>query len=373
MGKARPALRPPRECLLSRFTENLVQRVRRLLRAGKTESTDAAADYALRIQDEQGHFDECLNVHDLPDIFHYWSNKYLVPMFAPCGFTNPWDFFLKFTLEKCREDPKRRCSVVSIGSGNCDIEIELAERLLQQSADNFRIDCIEINGNMLERARARLADSPAEGMVRFLREDFNRWRPGQGEYDVVIANQSLHHVLELEHLFDAIRLGLAEGGIFLVSDMIGRNGHQRWPEALEVVNRFWRELPESYRYNRLMQRQENEFINHDCSTSGFEGIRAQDILPLLLERFEFRLFLPYGNAIFAFIDRPFGHNFDAAAEWDRDFIDRVHADDEEGFLSGRLKPTSMLAVMTLEPHGTTLRDSRLTPEFCVRQVDYPGS
>ena len=194
-----------------------------------------------------------------------------------------------------------------------------------------------------------------------------------GEYDVVIANQSLHHVLELEHLFDAIRLGLAEGGIFLASDMIGRNGHQRWPEALEVVNRFWRELPESYRYNRLMQRQENEFINHDCSTSGFEGIRAQDILPLLLERFEFRLFLPYGNAIFAFIDRPFGHNFDAAAEWDRDFIDRVHADDEEGFLSGRLKPTSMLAVMTLEPHGTTLRDSRLTPEFCVRQVDYPGS
>lgn len=89
---------------------------------------------------------------------------------------------------------------------------------------------------------------------------------------------------------------------------------------------------------------------------------------MLLECFHFRLFLPYGNVIFAFIDRPFGHNFGATADWDRDFIDRVHAADELGFMNGQLKPTSMLAVMTVRPVASELRHERLTPERCIGAV-----
>jgi len=33
----------------------------------------------------------------------------------------------------------------------------------------------------------------------------------------------------------------------------------------------------------------------DCSKQGFEGIRAQDILPLLVKKFSFRSFLGFGN------------------------------------------------------------------------------
>jgi hypothetical protein len=51
----------------------------------------------------------------------------------------------------------------------------------------------------------------------------------------------------------------------------------------------------------------------------FEGIRSQDILPLLLEYFHFEVFIPYGNVIDPFIDRTFGPNFDSSREWDRDF------------------------------------------------------
>ncbi|RPH98920.1 MAG: class I SAM-dependent methyltransferase [Lysobacterales bacterium] len=331
--------------------------------AGQAE---ADAEYARRLLKEQGHFDDCLNVHELPDIFHYWSNRYLRPMFEPFGFSSPNDFFLQYIRRACAQNGARDTSIVSIGAGNCDLEIDLGEQLLAAGLGNFRIDCVEINGNMLDRARARVADSMLAPKLRFLRQDFNRWRPGRGAYDVIMANQSLHHVLELEHLFDAIRDGLAEEGLFLTSDMIGRNGHQRWPEALAMLKDFWAELPEAYRYNRLLQRQEPTYINHDCSTEGFEGIRAQDVLPLLLERFHFELFVPYGNLVFVFIDRPFGHNFDATGEWDRDFVDRVHAADESALLDGRIKPTSMLAALRLKPVETRLRDPRLTPQFSVR-------
>ncbi len=346
----------------------LFQRFRRKARVITAGPASKDADYEARLRSEREQFDQNVNVHDLPDIFHYWSNRYLLPMFQPFGFNSPTDFFLKKCSERCRLAASTPVTIVSVGAGNCDMEIDIAEKLVADGHDGFSIDCIEINSNMIERARARLEGSPAAAQVRFLKEDFNRWQPPRGFYDIIMANQSLHHVLELEHLFDSIQRGLKQDGLFLASDMIGRNGHQRWPEALAMVEEFWQELPDSYRYNQLMQRQETTYINHDCSTSGFEGIRAQDILPLLIERFQFDTFIPYGNITFVFIDRPFGHNFDAQAAWDKDFIDRVHAADEKAMLEGSIKPTSMIAVMTLRECETRLLDPGLTPRLCVRPV-----
>lgn len=321
--------------------------------------------YASRLESELEAFRACENVHDLPEIFHYWSNTYVRPMMEPFGFSNPNDFFGHYLEENLGSRAGAR-RVASIGSGNCDLEVALAARLRAAGIDGFVIDCIDINEDMLGRG-VRLAEK--EGVAECInpvKADFNRWSPGSASYAAVLANQSLHHVLELEHLFDGIEAGLEEKGVFLVSDMIGRNGHMRWPEALALVNTFWDELPERYRYNHLMKRLETRFVNHDCSTHGFEGIRAQDILPLLLERFHFRFFLPYGNVIFPFVDRAFGHNYDPEDERDRAFVDRVHAADEEGMISGRLTPTSMLAVMSVEPGETRVRHPKLTPEACVR-------
>ena len=155
----------------------------------------------------------------------------------------------------------------------------------------------------------------------------------------------------------------------MTDDMIGRNGHQRWPEALKFVNQLWSELPEKYKYNRKLNRLEKEYENFDCSTEGFEGIRAQDILPLLVERFRFDLFIGFGNIIDIFIDRCFGPNFDPENEWDRDFIDRVQALDAAEIESGRIKPTHIMAAMTKRPTGPTKMYKHLSPQFCIRRPD----
>jgi hypothetical protein len=192
----------------------------------------------------------------------------------------------------------------------------------------------------------------------------NRWKPAH-EYDAIVANQFLHHVVNLEDLLAATKNCLQPDGCFLISDMIGRNGHQRWPEALEIVREFWRQLPPSYRYNRSLRRYEEIFSNWDCSVVGFEGIRCQDILPLLIAQFHFRFFFGFGNVIDPFVDRSFGHNFDAEAPWDRAFIDRVHERDERELFAGRIKPTHLLAVVGKNAGPLTIRGG-MTPEFCVR-------
>lgn len=320
--------------------------------------------YAFRAAQEVSRFSAEEVVHDLPTIFHYWSNTHLRPHLERFGFSYPEDFFAR-QIEHQARAMGRPIRVVSIGSGNCDSELAVAKLLMERGVDDFRIECLDITPAMLHRGRMLAETAGLGGHFAFTNADFNHWEPS-GRYDVVIANQSLHHVTRLEDLFDSIRRAIGDEGIFITSDMIGRNGHMRWPEALEILQEFWDELPTPYRYNRQLRRQENVYGNWDCSVEGFEGVRAQDILALLVERFGFDFFFAYGNLIDPFIDRGFGPNFDASAEWDRNFIDRVHARDEREMLEGRIKPTHMLATMRADKAAVPRVWCHLTPGFCVR-------
>jgi SAM-dependent methyltransferase len=328
-------------------------------------------NYENRIQNELSFYKDCYNVHELPDIFHYWSNKYLLPKQKQFGFTNPDDFFLYFCEKHCSANKhEKQIKIISVGSGNGELEIKIAKELSEKKIENFIIECMDINKDMLNRTLKLAKENNVDKYIKIITSDFNKWKPNKkNDYSIVIANQSLHHVLELEHLFNSIHQGLNKTGLFLTSDMIGKNGHMRWDEALEALEPYWEELPKEYKYNQMLKRQEKNYINHDCSTEGFEGIRAQDILELLNDRFNFKLFIPFANIIMVFVDRPFGHNFKTDNSKDLDFIDRVHEKDEELILNGTLKPTQMLAVMTKdEVSNMKLVHPTLTPRFCIRKI-----
>lgn len=333
--------------------------------SGVGKSDSESDQYAARLKAETLVYKDVANINVLPGIFHYWSNKYLRHMIEEFHFSNPDQFFAKFLLESVARTGEKHPRFVSVGAGNCDTEVRVAKLMRDADATDFTIECLDMNPHMLERGRAMAEQEGVFDFLAFTEGDFNEWRP-DCSYAGVMANQSLHHVLNLEGLFDSIASVLHKDALFITHDMIGRNGHMRWPEALNEVHRFWQELPEEYRYNRLLQRHEELYINWDCSTEGFEGIRAQDILPLLLQRFKFRLFIGFANVIDVFIDRAFGHNFDEEGPWDRRFIDRVHAFDENAMRAGTIKPTHMMAVMSLNPHECRVCSRGITPEMSVR-------
>jgi len=321
--------------------------------------------YRLKLLIEQANFASIEQVHALPPIYHYWSDKHLRPKLRRLGYDSVDEFFFQSVKRAFAASPRPRRRCASLGSGNCDFEVTLARRLVDAGVGDFVIECLDVNRTMLERGALLAAEHGVAEQVRPLRTDFNSWVP-DGPYDAVVANQALHHVVNLEGLFDAVAEALGPEGLFISSDMIGRNGHMRWPEALAIVNEFWRELPAAYRYDRMLARCPPEYQNYDCSKAGFEGIRAQDILPLLVQRFHFETFIAFGNVIDPFIDRAVGDNFDPDRQYDRDFIDRVQARDEALIESGAVKPTHMLAVMTVGPAAGRKYLGILTPEFCVR-------
>jgi ubiquinone/menaquinone biosynthesis C-methylase UbiE len=313
--------------------------------------------YQDSLAEESKIYENCRDVHNLPPIFHYWSNRHILPKLESFGFNGPVGMFEKH-LSAVGSRPGR---FLSLGAGNCDLEIDLARGM----KGAFRIDCVDLNTSMLERGRQSADRARLSAHLSFIRADLNTWK-GDTEYDAIIANQSLHHVVNLEGLFDEVKRSLRPGGEFLISDMIGRNGHQRWPEALDVVQEYWRELPPSYRSNQLLGDYEELYQSWDCSVQGFEGVRSQDILPLLLKQFHFHVFIAYGNVIDPFVDRAFGGHFNPSLEWDRSFIDKVHERDEKELASGRLKPTHMIAVVKKERCSRPRFLKNQSPEFCVR-------
>jgi SAM-dependent methyltransferase len=308
-------------------------------------------------------------VHDLPRMFHYWSNATVRPKLEALGGSWPEDWYAR-RIARQNAELKRHVRIVSLGAGNGDTELRVAQLLVDRGVREFEFECLDLSQAMLHRGAAAADAAGLSAHFHFVRADFNRWRP-DGEREVVMANQSLHHVLELESLFDAVSQTIGSEGVFLTGDIIGRNGHLRWPEALAIVREFWRELPAARRFNLQLHRQEDEFLDWDCSGEGFEGIRAQDILPLLVERFGFETFLGFSNVIAPFVDRSFGDHFDPDVASDRDFIDRVHARDDAEMLAGNIKPTQMVAALRNRRDIPTSCWRHLTPQFCVRDPSLP--
>lgn len=321
------------------------------------------SDYSDRLEQEKKRFDADVCVHDLPDIFHYWSNKYLKPFINQFGYDSLDDFFVR-EIAKVAPADGRTIRIASVGCGDCAVEIQIANLLEAQGVGNFHVTCLDLSDAALARGQGYLEGTGLGDRFTTTVHDFNQGLP-PGQFDVVMANQSLHHVVELERLFASVRDQLAPRGRFLVSDIIGRNGHQRWPEAKALIDEIWPWLPARYRYNWQLQRQEDEFLDWDCSQEGFEGIRAEEVLPLLLENFSPRVVIGWTNIIDIFVDRCFGHNFRQKSEWDLHFIDRIHEIDERAIASGAIKPTHLLGSFALEP-GECVHPVGMSPAQAVR-------
>jgi SAM-dependent methyltransferase len=325
----------------------------------------AVSSYASRIDAELATYQDQEEIHDLPPIYHYWSEHYCLPLLTEVGITSLDGFWDREIAAVCERRSPQPARLVSLGAGNGDIELQIASRLAQQGISNLQLVLLELNTVMLDRAQANAEVLDLGDRMDAVQADLNTWR-AQQRADIYFAHHSLHHVVALEQLFAEVARSLAPDGILLTNDMIGRNGHRRWPEAAELVNRLWSITPERYRFNHYVGCVDDVYPDWDCSDVGFEGVRAQDILPLLLERFYPETYITFANVIDPFVDRVYGPNFDVNNREDTNFIDAVAHIDDAVIDLGLTTPTHILASFRTQPVVCRFPRTR-SPERTVRR------
>lgn len=333
---------------------------------------NTAQGYAERVSQQVNQFARPELLKKLPPIYHYWMDSYIRPRFrAVTDAGSVLDFYVKNLSQAI--SGQDHAQVVSLGAGDGNIEQLIAERLLARGASNFVIVCLELSEPRIRRAEHRVKGLPVEKHLLFRVADLNTWGP-TSPLDGVIAHHSLHHIVELEHLFRDVAASLKPNGVFVSADMIGRNGHMRWPEAEAIIFRLWKLLPDRYKTQHQLGKFHEEFVNWDCSRSGFEGIRAQDVLPLLRTYFDFSTFFAYGSLPDIFVERGYGHNLDPGNPFDTAFIEFLEYLNETLIDSRVITPTMMIAAMHARRNQvqTPRCYKNWTPEHCTRDSTIPA-
>ncbi|MCW8807233.1 MAG: class I SAM-dependent methyltransferase [Rhodanobacter sp.] len=278
----------------------------------------------------------------LPPIFNFWAGHFLAPDAQRLGIESPESFFLE-RIRRSAADGTRPVRVLSVGTGSCNMEIELAARL-QAEGVAARITCFDFNPALMRRAAAMAQARGVAVTMTFEARDCNLpfELPGQ---DIIIVNQFFHHVTELETFCQSLRRSLATHGALLSSDIVGRNGHQLWPDVETVVQEAWATLPASQRHDRHFNTASERYRPIDHAAYSNEGARAQDIVACLLAEFDFELFFSFGGAIMPFVERRIGFNFDPQQDADRAWIERIHTIDAAALAAGRYPAANMIAAL----------------------------
>jgi SAM-dependent methyltransferase len=282
----------------------------------------------------------------LPPIFHHWSERCLRPRLAELGFDSPADFYYAAIRDHGAAHPGP-VAVLSLGSGACAMELQLAERLRGEGLAAV-IECVDFNAALMRQAEAQAATRGLDPWLRFTVRDCTKIASLEPK-DVIIVNEFFHHIAELEGVCAQLRGLLQPEGTLVSFDVIGRNGHQLWPAVDEVVQRHWAALPAAQRHDGYFGRVTPRYLSVDHAAYSNEGVRAQDVVACLLREFDFELFLTYGAAVMPFVERRAGFNFSPDRAEDRALLDRI-ADEDAAALRARAYPASNM-VLRLRHRG----------------------
>jgi SAM-dependent methyltransferase len=200
---------------------------------------------------------------------------------------------------KSLELPFNNCLSLACGSGR-------AERKFIENCY-----CNNIHGIDISKPAINEAINLSNGMpITYEVQDLNKAILKNNDFDLVITQTCLHHIIELEHLILEIVKCLRPGGYLWVNDYIGETQFQFSDEKLSLVNKILENLSENYRYDSVhLRKLPSKLARRPIGqlASPFEAIRSAEIMPILFKYFDvvkcsesnaiFHLLCPVGTRV----------------------------------------------------------------------------
>jgi SAM-dependent methyltransferase len=255
---------------------------------------------------------------------YYWTD--IVGEMAKSGYYDLAGF-----LSRSAGGLGRPVRILSLASGYCGHEIELARKLNCP----YEVTCTDINVGIFEKAKELVKQ---EGLrITFAPADLNFIDIAPSSHDLIFAHASLHHVINLERLFEQIRHGLAPGGILCITEVVGKNRTLIWEENERFANALLELLPRNLTQGARLAIEEEP--------DGMEGVRQEDILPLLHANFHPKVEIRHG-AFMRFIctHADIGRALDPSVGEAKRYLDFLIECDRAAVRHGVLRPLELWGV-----------------------------
>jgi SAM-dependent methyltransferase len=124
---------------------------------------------------------------------------------------------------------------------------------------------------------------------------------------------SVHHFLNLEHIFSEVKKTLKRGGVFFLNEFIGPSQFQWTDRQLEIVNGLLHTLPKKYKImnnNTLKVEVQRPSISQMNAVDPSEAIRSGEIVDILSSFFRIIKKSDYGGTILHLLLEGIAFNFD---------------------------------------------------------------
>lgn len=155
------------------------------------------------------------------------------------------------------------------------------------------MDAFDISPSSLEDARGLAREEGLSG-IHYELGSFDEPNLRDGAYDIAFFHASLHHVSNLERLFDALSRALVPGGVIYVDDYIGRSRHQWRGRHLRESQEFLDQVPREAKSRLFLDLP----VGRDDPS---EAARSGEIEAFLRGAFDIAEWRPYGGQIAAWV------------------------------------------------------------------------
>lgn len=193
--------------------------------------------------------------------------------------------------------PEKLGSTLSIGCGFGGFErnliaIDGAEHVLG----------IDVAPGAIEGARAAAAGQGFADRISYEVIDVNTYSIPERAYDAIFGISSIHHIENLEGIFDQSRRGLKPGGLLFLDEYIGPTRWQYGDDVRDIMNAILAILPPRLRRpfhapDTVRGEAWRPALSWFDEVDPSESVRSADIVPVLKDYFDIVDYRPYGGEI----------------------------------------------------------------------------
>lgn len=216
--------------------------------------------------------------------------------------------YINFITDDFLRD-KTNLRLLSLGSGICNPEIELAKK----NTIFKEVVCVDIADNLLQIAAEKAAKNKVTN-IKFIAKNIDDFQFNENDFDVIFFKSSLHHFNKIEALLSgSIQKVLKPDGLLIINEFVGATRHQFSNTQITAINKALKSIPKKFRTRFKSSFHKNKYrgvgVLRMIMADPSECVDSESIIPAIHKHYKTLIEKPYGNNLLMSALRDISHHF----------------------------------------------------------------